>query len=82
MPYLIIYHITRIAKGWKAMREGAERALMTAETKEEIVKKFNDWAKKSATDKNPISVRIHAVDGKIQEERTYPRSADPKGSRR
>jgi hypothetical protein len=26
------------------------------------------------------SVRIHKTDGKIQEERTYPRSADPKKS--
>jgi hypothetical protein len=26
------------------------------------------------------TVRIHKEDGKIQEERTYPRSEDPKGS--
>ena len=27
------------------------------------------------------SVRIHGKNGRIQEERTYPRSADPKGSK-
>jgi hypothetical protein len=29
----------------------------------------------------PVSVRIHKLDGKIQEERTYPRAADPRGSK-
>ena len=29
----------------------------------------------------PVSVRIHDVDGKFQEERTYPRSADPRKSK-
>ena len=28
--------------------------------------------------KKPTSVRIHKANGQIQEERTYPRSADPK----
>jgi hypothetical protein len=28
-----------------------------------------------------VSVRIHKEDGRIQEERTYPRSADPKRSK-
>jgi hypothetical protein len=29
----------------------------------------------------PVSVRIHKADGKWQEERTYPRSADPRWSK-
>lgn len=28
-----------------------------------------------------VSVKIHTMDGKIQEERTYPRSADPRSSK-
>jgi hypothetical protein len=31
--------------------------------------------------KKPTSVRIHKANGQIQEERTYPRSADPKQSK-
>jgi hypothetical protein len=30
------------------------------------------------TDTEPASVRIHKLDGKMHEERTYPRSADPR----
>jgi hypothetical protein len=34
-----------------------------------------------AKNKGDASVYIHGRDGKIQEERTYPRSADPKGTK-
>jgi hypothetical protein len=29
----------------------------------------------------PVSVKIHGIDGKFEEERTYPRSADPRKSK-
>ena len=32
-------------------------------------------------DPQPVSVRIHKVNGRIQEERTYPRAADPRRSK-
>jgi hypothetical protein len=41
-----------------------------ASTKAEAVKKVAAAAKKGS---EPVSVRIHKQDGKIQEERTYPR---------
>jgi hypothetical protein len=44
----------------------------------EAVKKVAAAAKKS---REPVSVRIHKTDGKIQEERTYPRAADPRSSK-
>ncbi len=49
-----------------------------APTKAEAVKKVATAAKK---DPQPVSVRIHKADGKIQQERTYPRSADPRRSK-
>lgn len=35
----------------------------------------------SLRDPGPVSVRIYLKNGRIQEERTYPRSADPRRSR-
>jgi hypothetical protein len=55
---------------------GNDRASKTADTKAEIIKLTQEFMK----DKK-ASVRIHKEDGKIQEERTYPRSADPKRSK-
>lgn len=33
------------------------------------------------SEESPVSLRIHKRDGTFQEERTYPRSADPKRSK-
>jgi hypothetical protein len=38
-------------------------------------------AKVAKADPQPVSVRIHKENGQIQEERTYPRSADPRRSK-
>jgi hypothetical protein len=46
-----------------------------ASTKAQTVKKVAAGAK---TDTEPVSVRIHKLDGNMHEERTYPRSADPR----
>jgi hypothetical protein len=64
-------------KKWELKRDGSG----------ELVKRFKD---KAAAIKGGVlekavggrgSVRIKKRDGKIQEERTYPRSADPRGSK-
>ena len=64
-------------KKWELKKEGSS----------EVVKAF---ASKAAALKGGVlekvlggrgSVRIRKRDGKIQEERTYPRSADPRGSK-
>ena len=64
-------------KKWDLKKEGSG----------ELVKSF---ATKAAATKGGVlekavggtgSVRIRKRDGKIQEERTYPRSADPRGSK-
>ena len=54
------------------------RVVASADTKERAIRETADAAKQM---KDGCSVRIHTRDGRIQEERTYPRSADPRGSR-
>ena len=54
------------------------QTVVTARTKTEAVRKAAVAAK---ADKQPTSVRIRKVNGQIQQERTYPRSADPRRSR-
>ena len=70
------YHITKKDKGWALTKQGAERASKTATTKAEIIKLASEFlANKTA------SLKIHKEDGTIQEERTFPRSADPTKSK-
>ena len=68
-----------VKKGDKWVAEGTDKKVVaSAPTKEAAVKKTAAVAKK---DPNAVSVKIHKEDGKIQEERTYPRSADPRSSK-
>lgn len=69
------YHITKDGKQWKLKKEGGSRASKTADTKKEIIQKTQKFM-----ETNSGSVKIHKEDGKIQEERTYPRKNDPKKS--
>lgn len=64
------YHITKTQSGWQGKAEGGERASKTAQTKKELVDQMRDMAKRQGN-----------VSLIIQEERTYPRSADPKTSK-
>lgn len=67
------YHITPTDSGWVLKKEGAERASKTATMKAEIIKLASEFLEGKTA-----SLKIHKQDGTIQEERTYPRSADPK----
>jgi len=67
------YHVTKTDEGWQGKLEKGKRASVTGDTKEEVVKKTIEIAKK----KDNSSVIIHKGDGKIQEERTYPKGSDP-----
>lgn len=72
------YHVTRRPDGnWQGKLEGAERASVVRETKTETQQATIDMAKNAGN----ASVYIHGVNGRIQEERTYPRSADPRKSK-
>lgn len=70
------YHLTKKEDGWTLKKEGNERATKVFDgTKEEAIRGCAEMLSKSSG----ASLRIHGLDGKIQEERTYPRSADPRG---
>jgi hypothetical protein len=66
------YHVSKSGDGWELKKQGASRASRTASTKAEIVQLASDFL-----DGKTASLKIHKEDGTIQEERTYPRSADP-----
>ncbi len=67
------YSVTKSEKGWEGHREGKNHAIAKGTTKKEVVGEMIRVAKNH----QPSSLRIHKQDGKIQEERTYPRSTDP-----
>lgn len=58
---------------WRLEKEGSDRAKRVFETKSEALKEL-----RSAVGPGGGSVRIRKADNTIQEERTYPRSKDPK----
>jgi hypothetical protein len=70
--------VVKKRNGWVGESGGATVRNTKASTKAEAIQKTADVARR---DPQPVSVRIHKADGKIQEERTYPRSADPRRSK-
>jgi uncharacterized protein YdaT len=67
------YHVTKTEDGWQGKVEKGTRASVTRDTKADAVKATIEIAK----NQGDTSVVIHKSDGKIQEERTYPKSSDP-----
>ena len=70
------FHLTKKDDEWRLEKAGTNRARIKAPTKAEAMQKMRDYMQD-----NEGSVRIHKVNGQIQEERTYPRSKDPKGTK-
>jgi hypothetical protein len=70
------YHITHDQDRWVLREEGDKRALLEATTKDDIISETRDYMKLRTA-----SVKIHTVDGKIEEERTYPRDQDPRSTK-
>jgi hypothetical protein len=66
------YHIVPILNGWALKQSRTDTTITTAETKETIVSKATQLLQDQIG-----SLKIHRADGTIEEERTYPRSADP-----
>lgn len=62
---------------WDLTKDGASKPSATFETKAEATK---GGVLEKALGEFGGSVKIQKVDGKFQEERTYPRAADPKKS--
>ena len=67
-----------VKKGRNWVSETNKEVIAVAKTKEVIVKKT---AKIAKADKEAVTVKIHKMNSKIQEERTYPKTADPKKSK-
>jgi hypothetical protein len=74
------YHLTRDRKrgGWQLEKAGSDRATARFDTKADALK---GGALRAAVGKDGGSVRIHNQNGRLQAERTYPRSRDPRSSK-
>lgn len=70
------YHVTKSGNKWTFKKEGGARAIITADTKTEILDQMRSYM----SDKIG-SVKIHTEKGVIQEERTYQRKNDPSKSK-
>ena len=66
------YHLVPNGNRWRLSGEGSDRTLCDFDTKEEAVERCSQLMSRQTG-----SLKIHNADGKIEEERTYPRSADP-----
>ncbi|QIB49972.1 DUF2188 domain-containing protein [Pseudomonas sp. OIL-1] len=66
------YHVSQTDRGWELRKEGASQAARTAGTKAEVLALLPDYMEGTTG-----SVKIHLQNGDIEEERTYPRRADP-----
>ena len=74
-------HMKRIdvsKQGDKWVGKTGGQQVSQGKTKDQAVK---NTAKVAKADPKPVTVKIHKVDGKIQEERTYPGKADPPKSK-
>ena len=80
--------MTKLPKFMLAHNEKKDRWDLTNDATDKMVKSFENKADaltggtlEKAVGKDGGSVKIQKVDGKFQEERTYPGSADPKKSK-
>ena len=70
-----VFHVTPASGGgWRAEKEGAQRAVATGDRKDVVVQKARDRARSQKG-----RLVIHGRNGRIQEERTY--GADPRRTR-
>ncbi len=70
------YHLAKKGDEWKLTPEGGKKSVVSAETKAEAIDQTRAYMQT-----HPGSVKIHLETGPVQEERTYPRSEDPKKSK-
>lgn len=66
-----------VKKGDQWVGESAGRVVSSAGTKVDAVRETANVARRDA---EAVTVKIHNLNGRIAEERTYPRSADPRRS--
>lgn len=70
------YHLVFEDGQWKFEKQGSDRSIRNFDTKNERLNYGMDFMNSHGG-----SWKIHKQDNVIQEERTYPRSADPRKSK-
>jgi len=70
--FMDTYEVKATAAGWELVKPGSARPFKFARTKELMLSALAEFMKGKIA-----SVRIRKKDGTIEEERRYPRSADP-----
>lgn len=68
--------VVKRSNEWQA-RDSDGAVVVRGATKIEVVRRVALWARRR---RFPVTVKIHLVNGRIAEERTYPSSADPRRS--
>ena len=72
------YHLTKKDDQWKLTGEGNQKASKAFDgNKQDAIKQSAEFLKNNQGG----SLKIHLENGRIQEERTYPKSNDPKQSK-
>jgi hypothetical protein len=74
----VVKRIDLVKRGNQWVAEGEGKSTKRGPLKTEAIKKTMRAAEK---DPVPVSVKIHKVNGEFDEERTTPRSADPRRSK-
>lgn len=77
-PYKLMqtYHLVPSGQKWTLTREGGGAPVGLFDNKTEAMQSSTEFLRDREG-----SLKIHTADGAIEEERTYPRSADPVRSR-
>lgn len=78
MAKLPSYHLTKKGENWRLEKAGSDRAVKVFDRKADALKR--DVLRKAVGGEGG-SVKIHKENGRIQQERTYPRGRDPKDSK-
>ncbi len=69
------YHLSKKNDEWRLEKAGSNRAVAKADTKENAILEMRGYM-----ETHEGYVRIHKVNGRIEEERTYLRKKDPRWS--
>lgn len=76
MPKRKTFTVSKSGAGWKASESGGN-VVASGKRKSDVVRD----AARIARQQPSASLRIQGRDGRIQDERTYPRSSDPRRSK-
>lgn len=70
------YYVNPVDGGWILVKEGEDKELKKAKTKPQILRATAEFMQGKTG-----SVKVRKRNGAFSEERTYPRSADPRKSK-